>query len=139
MQLNLLHNYQRFFSQKTFQTLLVLVNKTKSEDQMFPYSDFNSFFRHNKLGNENLFIRTFLKKHIAKKNLKFHKRATSLILKKKLLPKKLFAFQTIRFEQKLRVKHIFSYKKKNIFKYRLPYRQYYIQNLKFSVNYKIKY
>ena len=138
-QLNLFHNYKKFFSQKTFQTLLTLMNKTKNEDEIFPYCDIDFISRQNNISSENSLLNFFLKKSFNKKNAPFYKRVSRLVLKTKLLPKKLFAFQGTRFKQKLKEQDSFSLGKRKIINYRMPYRQYYLQNLKTLINYKIKY
>ena len=138
-QLNLLNKYEKFFSRETFQTLSLLVNKKKEENAIIIPSAMNFLPRPNNKDKEKKIFISFLKEHLNKKNSKFHKRIGRLFLKSKLLPKKLFAFQAIRLEQKLNSQNISFPEKKQVFNYRLPYRQYYIQNLKFSTNFKLKY
>jgi len=86
-----------------------------------------------------------------KKNRRFHIRLRKAILKSKIIPKRLYIFQLIRFQQKNRPHRIvrkkrrpfsFSRKRSSLktrFNYRIPYRHNYFQNLKFLTTYKVKF
>ena len=98
---------------------------------------FESYFLSLKKKKVNPLIHLLLKKNMRNKIPNFQQRISRSVLKKKLRPKKLFIFQGIRFRQKSILKDVAAPRKEK-FKYRFPFRRNYIQNLRFSVNYKIK-
>jgi hypothetical protein len=152
-QFSLFENRKRDLSKRTLQVLLLLNRKKQNSDffvQYFPVK-FHSVQNIKPQENEIYPFNSFLITRWKKKNRRFHIRMRKVILKSKIIPKGLYIFQLIRFQQKNRP-HIIVRKKKRRFpfsrkrsslktrfNYRIPYRHNYFQNLKFLTTYKVKF
>lgn len=150
---SLFKNRRRDMSKKILQTLLLLNRKKQSSDFFLQSSrvNFSSVQNIKDQKNERYPLNFFLTKQLKKKNWRFHIRIRKVILKPRIILKALYLFQLIRFQQKIKPQRFIQKKKnpfpfsqkrsflKTRFKYRIPYRQNYLRNLRFLTGYKVKF
>lgn len=154
MQFNSFRKYKGNFSKRTFRNLLVTnrkINNSVIFKHVVPVA--SSFSQ-----TQNVLIKMrkayttkyFLIEKLRNKNSKIKLRLMRKILKSRVVPRSLNLFYLMRFQHKTKLsaaiqKHKMLCRSKNNsslvkkFNYRIPYRQNYLQNLKFLTTYKLKF
>jgi len=117
-QFSLFDNRKRDFSKRTLQALLLLNRKKQNSDLFIQDLPIKFHFVQNVKPQENeiySFNSFMIARWKKKKNRRFHIRLRKAILKSKIIPKRLYIFQLIRFQQKNRPHRIVRKKKEDLF------------------------